>query len=72
MLLSIQIFKQTNKQTQQRFLALAAFIICLPPEKPRDIAFFPISPLVRAKMAGIVNKPINRHDSRDGTTHGRP
>ena len=32
-----------------RYLALAAFIICLPPEKPRD-SFFPISPLARAKF----------------------
>ena len=30
-----------SKQIRPWFLALAAFIICLPPEKPRDIAFFP-------------------------------
>ena len=28
---------------------------CLPPGKPRDIAFYPISALAHAKMAGIVN-----------------
>ena len=30
-----------NKQTRPRFLVLEKFITCLPPEKPRDIAFIP-------------------------------
>ena len=28
-----------NEQTRPRFLALSTFVACLPPEKPRDIAF---------------------------------
>ena len=43
------------EQTWPWFLALAAFITCLPPYKPRDIAFIS-SVLTRTKMAGIVNK----------------
>ena len=30
-----------NKQTRRRFLVSADLIICLPPEKPRDIDFIP-------------------------------
>ena len=32
-----------NKQTRPRLLVLADFVTCLPPEKPRDIVFIPIS-----------------------------
>ena len=45
-----------NEQSGPRFLAMANFIVCLPPEIPRDIFFYPINPKVRAKMVGIVNK----------------
>ena len=47
-----------NKQSGPRFLATANFIVCLPPEVPRDICFYPIdiNPKARAKMVGIVNK----------------
>ena len=33
-----------NKQTRLRYLVLEKFITCLPPEKPRDYHFYPISP----------------------------
>ena len=42
-----------NKQTRLRFLALANFIFCLPPQIPREIAFI-LSPKARAKMAVLV------------------
>ena len=35
---------------------MANIIVCLPPEIPRDICFYPINPKARAKMVGIVNK----------------
>ena len=34
-------FVLRDKQSRPRFLALANFIFCLPPEIPRDIAFIP-------------------------------
>ena len=45
-----------NKQTRRRFFALVDFIGCSPPEKPCDMwhYLYPISPLARTKMAGIV------------------
>ena len=33
-----------NIKRSLRFLVLETFITCFPPEKPRDIAFYPISP----------------------------
>ena len=33
-----------NKQTRSRFLVFADFITCLPPEKQRNAAFYPIGP----------------------------
>ena len=33
-----------NIKSSLRFLVLETFITCFPPEKPRDIAFYPISP----------------------------
>ena len=35
---------------------MANLIVCLPPEVPLDIRFYPINAKVRAKMVGIVNK----------------
>ena len=49
-----------NKQLQLRFLTLANFITCLPPQKPCDIAFIPFSPKAHAKMTGIVNKAYSK------------
>ena len=53
---SIGVLFWENKQSGPRFLAMANFIVCLPPEVPLDIRFYPINPKVRAKMVGIVNK----------------
>ena len=53
---SCSFFVFKNKQTRPRFRVVEKFITCLPPEKPRGIAFYPISPQVRAKKVGIVNK----------------
>ena len=41
---SYSFFVVKNKQTSLRFLVVEKFITCFPPEKPRDIAFYPISP----------------------------
>ena len=53
---SIGVLFWENKQSGPRFLAMANFIVCLPPEVPLDVRFYPINPEVRAKMVGIVNK----------------
>ena len=46
-----------SSQTRPLLLVLVIVsYIRLPPEIPRDIAFIPANPKVRAKMADIVNK----------------
>ena len=44
----------SNSTLIKDFFFLENFILCLPPEKPRDIAFFPINSKAQAKMVGIV------------------
>ena len=51
-IIAINVFKMNfftfcfvlNKQTRSRFLVFADFITCLPPEKQRNTAFYPIGP----------------------------
>ena len=38
---------------------MANFIVCLLPEVPMDICFYPINAKVRAKMVGIVVNKIH-------------